>query len=661
MDAQESHTSLYSLIPLEPKKREIRLLRLLPGGGDGPVKADLFRESLDNSLDFSVLSYSWGPESDKVPITVQGMTVMITRNLHQCLLNLRSDTTPLVIWIDAICINQSSNEEKNTQVPLMRDIYKAAKEEFVWLGETTTSLDLIVSCVRFIASQDQDFHLDKLEHIVDHLVVSPEEIASAFTEFSELAWFHRTWIIQEFALPRQDPIFLCGEHRIPWPHLQRWWHDLKECNRKVTNHAELNRESPDWQKLHELISSHPLEGLSTLRDICSHEEVLTKGLPLSVLIESSKKSLATNPRDKVYGVLGLANDDAKSRLIIDYNKSVQDIYEEVTRYLIFAEGKLNILSGQALDIIPQWDQSTGKSAPPGLPVFKWQRNTKNVASSWIRDYSHVQPSYRPTPFLPDWLPRAVGYDASLKSAPVETSNRQPGELGICGMEVDIVEECHRAWYMLPGSVAYLKDWDAILPIFFKASRSKTSSSERETEVQLNRELRTSNDPEWDLPYNPKHGASKKMKEAIWRTVIGDEMFQIAQRAPDYCSRLFDGYIDAVLGRTGHYKVPDDADTTLDKEMALFSRFQRRMDTVLYRRSAFSTPGGWIGIGPDNMKAGDVIVLLSGGDVPHILRLCGCGDHYELIGECYVEGIMYGEMMTALKKESSVKGKIFRIR
>ncbi|KAJ4129750.1 hypothetical protein NW754_004034 [Fusarium falciforme] len=180
MDAQESHISLYSLIPLEPKKREIRLLRLLPGGGDGPVKTDLIRESLDNSPDFSVLSYSWGPESDKVPITVQGMTVMITRNLHQCLLNLRSDTTPLVIWIDAICINQSSNEEKNTQVPLMRDIYKAAREGFVWLGETTTGLDLIVSCVRFIASQDQDFHLDKLERIVDHLVVSPEEIASEF-------------------------------------------------------------------------------------------------------------------------------------------------------------------------------------------------------------------------------------------------------------------------------------------------------------------------------------------------------------------------------------------------------------------------------------------------------------------------------------------------
>lgn len=393
----------------------------------------------------------------------------------------------------------------------------------------------------------------------------------------------------------------------------------------------------------------------------SHEEVLTNGLPLSALIQSSKKSLATNPRDKIYGLLGLTNSDAKSKLRIDYNMSVQDIYEEVTHYLIFSEGKLNILSGQGLDIIPQWDQSNGRSAPSGLPVFKWQRHMDNVASSWIRDFSLVEPLYRPIPLLPDWLPRAVGYDASLKSAPIETSNRQHGELGICGMAVDVVQKCQRAWYMNPGSVVFFTDWKAILPVFFNASHSSSSTLEGKAKLQFDKDVWTSNDPEWYLPYNPKYGASKTLKEAIWRTVIGDQIFHIAQRAPDYCSRLFDGFIDAVLGRTGQFKVPENTDTTLEKEVSLFKKFVNRMDTLLYRRSAFSTSNGWIGIGPDNMKAGDVIVLLSGGDIPHVLRLCGCKEHYELIGECYVEGIMYGEMMNALQKESMVEGKIFRIR
>ncbi|KAI8716169.1 HET domain-containing protein [Fusarium sp. LHS14.1] len=525
----------------------------------------------------------------------------------------------------------------------MRDIYGAAREDFVWLGETTTGLDLIVSCVRFIASQDQDSHLDKLERIGDESKVPPEAVTSALTELSELAWFRRTWVIQEFALPRQDPVFLCGK-----------------CNREVTNHGELNEGGPDRQMLHELTPLHPLEGLGTLRAMFSHERILTNGLPLSVLIDSSNKSLATNPRDKVYGLLGLANDDAQSSLTIDYNKSVRDIYEEFTRYLIFSEQKLNILSRQGLDIIPQWDQS-GSYAPPGLPVFKLQRHTENVDSSWIRHFSLVEPPYRPTPFLPDWLPRAVGYDASLSSDPIGTSDRQPGELGICGTEVDVVKECQRAWYMNPCSATWLKDWKAILSVFFKASRAASSTSEGKAKLQFDKDPWTSNDPEWYLPYNPKYGAHKTMKEAIWRTLIGDQIFQITERAPGYCSRLFDGYIDAVQGRTGHFRIPEGTNTTLEKEISLFSKFVDRMDTMLYRGSAFSTSDGWIGIGPNIMRAGDLIVLLSGGNVPHVLRLCGCGDHYVLIGECYVEGIMYGEMMTALQKGSRVEGKIFRIR
>lgn len=215
--------------------------------------------------------------------------------------------------------------------------------------------------------------------------------------------------------------------------------------------------------------------------------------------------------------------------------------------------------------------------------------------------------------------------------------------------------------MNPGSATWLKDWKVILPVFFKASRSASPTSEDKAKLQFDKDPWTGNDSEWYLPYNPKYGAPKTMKEAIWRTLIGNQIFQITEPAPEYCSRLFDGYIDAVLGRTGHFRIPEGADTTPEKEVSLFLKFVDKMDTVLYRRSVFSTSDGWIGVGPDSMRAGDIIVLLSGGDVPHVLRLCGCGDHYELIGECYVEGIMHGEMMTALQKESGVEGKLFRIR
>lgn len=57
----------------------------------------------------------------------------VTLNLHLALEDLVGKCEDIVIWIDAICINQSDDEEKSIQVLHMRDIYVQAEETFVWL------------------------------------------------------------------------------------------------------------------------------------------------------------------------------------------------------------------------------------------------------------------------------------------------------------------------------------------------------------------------------------------------------------------------------------------------------------------------------------------------------------------------------------------------
>ena len=172
-DINPAEMNVYDAWPLDPQQREIRLLHLLPGSQNEPIETKLSRVSLEKDPAFNVLSYSWGSENDKITIKVEGWELRITQNLHRCLVNLRQETTPLVIWIDAVCINQDSNQEKNTQVPLMRDIYKSAEQAYVWLGETSSELDLIFSSIGVI-SREGGHRFSKLEDIGDLLKASPE-------------------------------------------------------------------------------------------------------------------------------------------------------------------------------------------------------------------------------------------------------------------------------------------------------------------------------------------------------------------------------------------------------------------------------------------------------------------------------------------------------
>jgi hypothetical protein len=60
---------------------------------------------------------------------------------------------------------------------------------------------------------------------------------------------------------------------------------------------------------------------------------------------------------------------------------------------------------------------------------------------------------------------------------------------------------------------------------------------------------------------------------------------------------------------------------------------------IYRR-LFITEKGYLGLGPSGTEIGNLVCILFGGDTPYILRRNI--DHYNLIGECYLHGMMQGE-------------------
>jgi hypothetical protein len=70
------------------------------------------------------------------------------------------------------------------------------------------------------------------------------------------------------------------------------------------------------------------------------------------------------------------------------------------------------------------------------------------------------------------------------------------------------------------------------------------------------------------------------------------------------------------------------------------------------RMMMTTKKGYVDFVPKRSRAGDLVFVLMGSDVPLVLRRCEEG-MYRLVGECYVHGIMEGEAMDAFGKGEHV--------
>lgn len=119
----------------------IRLVRLEPALTlSQPIRCHLEQVYLDDcrgkkpTYTYEALSYTWGARIGTVAINCNDSSLLVTPNCESALRHLRHRTKDRVLWIDAICINQQSVEEKNNQVPLMGEIYRSAAAVIIWLG-----------------------------------------------------------------------------------------------------------------------------------------------------------------------------------------------------------------------------------------------------------------------------------------------------------------------------------------------------------------------------------------------------------------------------------------------------------------------------------------------------------------------------------------------
>ncbi|KAK2595337.1 hypothetical protein QQS21_006937 [Conoideocrella luteorostrata] len=326
--------------PLSNADAEIRLLTILPGpssaGNASPVRCTLERVSLHDAPTYTALSYTWGAPNETRPVVVNGHRFNATTNLYWALRRLRA-IGKTSIWIDAICINQNDREEKSQQLPRMRSIYARAKEVFVWLGPETKNSNLAMWLLKMLSKPDDGTKSNPgyIEAMKERESSAPQgRFAEAWTAFDDLfalEYWKRLWIIQEIAAST-DVIVCCGQKSISWPDLETAFWGKKYVFDMFTKRTDAD------------LTAHP-RNTHQLFDFWAWKKAIARVEPQSLLraLIDSRRSKASNPRDHVYALLGISSDSSTLVPIPNYKLSVEQVYTDLTKAMIQANGNIDII------------------------------------------------------------------------------------------------------------------------------------------------------------------------------------------------------------------------------------------------------------------------------------------------------------------------------
>jgi Heterokaryon incompatibility protein (HET) len=286
--------------------RQIRLLHLAESNGNNVLQCSLRQDcNLDDGIEYYALSYYWGAPSVMETILVDGIEVQIRKTVFRFLQQLTYHFGSILVWLDALCINQKDVHERNWQVSTMGDLFKSAAGVYAWLGEGDGDCDYAISYAAQVdepSSITKDFDENAVHEYFGHLLQRP--------------YWTRVWVIQEVVLARRLWL-LYGEKTITWDSfaaaLQRLLRSVPSEDSFIPN--------LDWERVSQLVEAR------NNRD---------KERPdLLQYIQIFRDSRCTDARDKIYGLRGIAVDGDALR--IDYTQSVVGAFFDVlslTRPLI---------------------------------------------------------------------------------------------------------------------------------------------------------------------------------------------------------------------------------------------------------------------------------------------------------------------------------------
>ncbi|KAK0748431.1 heterokaryon incompatibility protein-domain-containing protein [Apiosordaria backusii] len=262
------------------------------------------------------------------PIIVNDHPFLIRHNLHLALLHLRSSTHPISIWADAICINQLDTAERNRQVSLMSFIYTRASHVVVWLGTKNHTMNQRPNTSSpgpaLFRSMSLEWKAGQTQHLAAGLIpqttttpghghghgqarttkirYSPKPPQGTLMRLAESTYWTRLWVVQEVCLSR-SLLVVYGSNIWAYEEFRQW---VQVSNGGITGGGGGQRLPPP----HPQVESEPVATiLAPMRRLLeTRDRRHTSVMTLESLVERFAGNECSELRDRVYGLLGCAND-----------------------------------------------------------------------------------------------------------------------------------------------------------------------------------------------------------------------------------------------------------------------------------------------------------------------------------------------------------------
>lgn len=256
---------------------------------------------------YTAVSYTWGNNPPTEQVCINERSFRIRVNLWSCLHYLgnavKFGNVPWkYLWVDAICIDQNNDQERNAQVRLMDQIYRNAIAVSVWLG-----LPPMPEFVRL-----------ELDNYRKPIKTYEEEVFDWFDSIENLAnrpYWSRFWVIQECLLGKRVDLY-CGNTCMDW------WDFRTLLGQKTGVYDVLSEDVNYAQSPYGSWAAWPL---ITGRHPDKHPQMTQS---LYKLLITHSKSECKDPRDRVFALLGLVTPDEKTlrgRFLPDYTMNEDNV------------------------------------------------------------------------------------------------------------------------------------------------------------------------------------------------------------------------------------------------------------------------------------------------------------------------------------------------